>query len=794
MQNVDEIIKAIKEENTIDTREIIYKIVSKWYWFVLCGFIGVVGGFLYTRIVPEKYEMNASVIIKDEDKGMSIDKIFSGLNMGSKANVENHILMLQSFALNNEALRNLNLEVSWFSKGVFRDQEFYKNYPYLLKLNHKDKNVEDIKVNIIPLSENTFRIKAKGKYKEDGINYKVNLEQSGEFGRAFYSSDFSFTLSENPDFIEREDNDEYYFVVNNTSDLTKNYMERLGIDMVDEDADGILLSLEDRIPQRGVDYLNELIKSYLKYGLEEKNRTSQNTVHFIDGQIQNIVDSLKNAGNEFSNFRSQKGIVDLSQESKQVIERTKDLQVEKEMAERKVEYFKNLQRYMKDSNQMLSIASPSVLGIEDAGLNALVIKMVDLYSKKSSMSYVVKEENPALQMINNEIRTCQATLSENIKNLLKNTVVELNNINIQLDKIEMHLADLPKTEQQLINIKRSFDLNNELYTFLLQKRAEAAITKASNVPDANIMDIARLDTVEKKWPMNKIVLFLGLLLGMIIPLVIIMITDYFDDTIKSREELEKLCTLPVAAEIGRNKYNIDIPVYKYPRSVIAETFRSLRVNLEYLSDTKGPQIIAVHSMMPGEGKSFTALNLSSILAMNNKKVLLVGCDLRKPRLYKVFNGQNTKGLSSFLIDRHMYRELINETDQKNLFFTNSGTIPPNPSELIGNGKFKKFIEEAKKDFDYVILDNAPFLLVVDGLMVGEYADVNLIVVKQGYSSNKLILNLNKMKDNEKFKNPAIVLNDTVKKIYSYHKKNYNGYYEESARKSNSWNKLSKHSA
>ncbi len=794
--NIEELNDHIKdEEETFDIKEYLFKLISKWYWFALFAFIGISAGYLFSKMTPAKYKMNSSILVKDDEGGMSMDNLFDGLDLGGKTNVENHILMLQSYSLNQEAVRKLNLNVSWFNKGLFKDQELYGTYPFKVILNTELRNVAGIKIFISPIDDKKYNLSIKGNYidKKSGEKYKVNYKEKGQFGIPFQTQLFNFIITKNKEFEKLNEDPNYYFIINDLSKLTKAYINNLSVSLANKDANGIILTLEETVPQRGVDYLNALTSAYLRYGLEEKNRTSENTVRFIDNQIQGVIDSLKIAGTQFTKFRSEKGIVDLSAEAQQVIERVKDLQVEKELAQRKLDYFKSLQNYMTDADQMKNIAAPSVLGIADAGLNALVVKLGDLYSKRSSMSFVVKDENPALLMINKEIDNCLQSLGENIKNLLKNTTIELKSINSQLSDIEMHQATLPKTEQELINIKRNFDLNNDLYTYLLQKRAEAAITTASNVPDANILDPSSLDTTEQTGPKTILNLIIGIIFGLAIPFIYIIVSDYLDDTIKGIEVLEKSCKLPIAAEIARNRHNMDIPIVKYPRSSIAETFRKLRVNLQYLSESKNCKVIAIHSTIPGEGKSFTSSNLASILALDNKKVLLVGCDLRKPRLHKIFNSSNDKGLSSFLIDRNLYSEIILPTDQNNLFHTNSGPIPPNPSELIGNGKFKKFIEQAKKEFDYIVLDNAPVSLVVDGFLIGEYADTNLIVVRQGYSNIKQISFLNSLKNKEKFNNPAIILNDTISNRYSSSYRNINGYdnsyYEDSEIKRSLWKRI-----
>ncbi|MCW3786639.1 GumC family protein [Plebeiibacterium sediminum] len=797
MQNIDEIIEYMNNEQTIDIKSFLFRVLSKWYWFVIFGFIGLCLGFLFAKRKTATYNMNATVLIKDKDTGMSMDKIFDGLDVGGKTSVENHIFMLQSYSLNQQAVKSLNMDISWYYKGIFNDPELYASSPYIVDVNKNSKNLKGIKLFILPKSPKSFLLKMQGVYIENGVKYNLDSIEKGEYGVPFESNLFNFTITKNKNFNIQQ-NKEYYFKINDLNYLTNLFKSRLSVSQVNKKTNGIILSLTETVPQRGVDYLNALIDVYLKYDLESKNRTSENTIRFIDNQIQTVVDSLTITGNLFTEFRSKKGIVNLSQEASQVADRLKVLQTEKELAQRKMDYFKNLQTYMNDADQMKNIAVPSVLGIADAGLNALVVKLGELYNKKSTMSFVVKEENPAIKILNNEIDNCLNSLGENIKNLLQNTSIELRNINSQMNGVQVKLASLPKTEQQLINIKRTFDINNELYTFLLQKRAEAAITSASNIPDATVMDPARLETVIHTGLNNKIYLIIGLLLGFSIPLIIIFLYDFLDDTIKSYDELEKISKLPIIAEIPKSKYSMEIPIVKYPRSSIAENFRNLRMNLQYLSNSKDSKVIAIHSSIPGEGKTFTCLNLASVLAMDNKNVLLIGCDLRKPRLHKIFNSNNDIGVSSYLIGKHNYNEIIKATEQENLYYINAGPIPINPAELIGNGKFKDLIDQARKDFHYVVLDNAPLSFVVDGFLIGKYADINITVVRHGYSHKKQTSFINQLKDKDNFNNPAIILNGTSDKRYNTGYGKYGNYkeeyYDDIEEKVNFWKKLFRRSA
>ncbi|MBN2166757.1 MAG: polysaccharide biosynthesis tyrosine autokinase [Marinilabiliaceae bacterium] len=780
-QNIDELAALLKEEESIDIKEWLYRFLSNWYWFALFGILGLSLAFFINKTIPASYEVSGTILLSDENKS-GVETIFEGLNFKNKTNIENHMLMLQSYTLNRKTLENLNWEVFWYQKGLLKDVILYKNTPYKIHLNHNAYNITNVKITIEQTGNNTFQLNATGNTTIDGVMCDIEIDEKGSFGTPVISNNLNLTVNLS-DELTPDPEKSYYFIINDINQLTRNYQKALSVTQATKEADGIQFSLKGSHPGQMVDYLNELMKVYIAYGLDQKNKTSENTVRFIDAQLDNLVDSLTQAGENFTRFRSQKGIVDLSQEASLVMEKLQTLEEEKNTAGQRLEYYRNLRQYMGNADQMKAIVAPSVVGITDPTLNSQVMKLAELYQKKVSISYVAKENNPGLLMINEEIKTTISSLDENLRNLLNNAENELASLDRRFSDVQLQMAGLPKTEQELINIKRSFDLNNELYTFLLEKRAEAAITTASNVPDAQVLDPARKETTVPVGPKTTLNLLIGLILGLAIPFLFIILTEYFNDTIRNREELEKQSKLPFIGEVAHNQYQAEIPVLKHPRSGIAETFRGLRVNIQYLIKENDPKIIAIHSMIPGEGKTFTALNLASILAINNKKVLLVGCDLRKPRLHQIFASNNDKGLSNFLIGKESFDDIIKPTELETLFYVNSGPIPPNPSELISNTNFSTFIELAWTNFDYVILDNAPVTLVIDGLIVSKYASVNLMVLRQAFSHKKQIQYINQLAEKQQLNNIGLILNDTVHhnygKAYGAYGYGY-GYYDEAS--------------
>ena len=766
----------------ITIKDLVNQILSNWFWFALCGLFGICLGFIFYKYTPPNYSMKSMLLAKEEEQGVSIENLFGSNPFAGSSNLMNQVGILNSYTLHKQVLENLNWSYSWFKKDLFYDEDLYKNSPFILKLEDGFENSTGIPLNIIPISDKQYLVRVEGNSGWFGLKRDeliIEFEQIAEFGQVFHNDYFHFTL-EHISGRKYEQGAEYILMFNRIETLTLAYQKNLQINLVDEKADLIQLVLEGNNPERGVDYLNELAKEYLKFGLYQKNRASENTVNFIDAQLSEIVDSLQLAGQNFTDFRSKNRVVDLGQEAGLVMERLEEVESQASMAQLRLDYYNNLNAYINDAAQMERVVAPSVVGITDPTLNALVIRLSELYNKRGILAK--SGRNPSLNLIDHEIQITRESLEENLRNLLSNTEIELENLRQRKYRIDSQLATLPQTEQELIDIKRSFDLNNELYTFMLQKRAEAAITNASNVSDVQILDPSRLSTAVKVGPSLMKNLFFGGAMGIFIPLAITIFASAFSETITKKEELEGASSIPIIGTVVHNKTKSYLPVVEYPRSGISESIRSLRTNVYYSLKYQNNKVIAVHSMMTNEGKSFISLNLAASFAINNSKVLLLGADLRNPSLSHVLNCSKDRGLSTYLMGNHSFDDII-EWTKNNLSFIPAGPILPNPSELIGNGGFDNFLNQARERFEYIIIDNAPISLVTDGVLIGKSADLNLVIFRQGKSQKSQIKEINTVSANNIIPNLFLVFNDyqASKGGYGYgYGKGY-GYYSDDSK-------------
>ena len=760
----------------IDIKQLGSKLLRNWYWFVLLGFIGLAAGIIISKYSKQKYKVSSTILIKTDGTENTLSALFEDMGLkGKKTNVLNQVGVLKSYSLHLNALENLDWDQTWYATSLFGDVDLYQKEPFSVKVAAGNVQLKGIPIKITPISETDFTIKVDEEIEQNGYKKVIEFEAVGKFDVPFKNEHFSFSINKVKEYPFIVGN-EYILIFNDLSQIALNYQEMMEVKVADEESDIIYVSIESKQPARAANYLNELGKVYIAFGLSGKNRVANNTVNFIENQIAGVTESLHSAGEDFTDFRSQNRIVDLGQEGGIVIKKLEEIEQEEALSKMKIDYYKNLKQYLNDAGQMEDLIAPSVVGVTDPALNSLVLNLSDLYSQREVLSYTVQEKNPNLIALDKEIDYTKKVLEENISNLLNNSQIELSNLQQQKRRANTQLARLPKTEQNLIAMKRSFDLKNDLYTFLLQKRAEAGIAKAANDPDAQILDPARIDTALEIGPKKSQITVLGLFIGLILPLIFFTFYSYFDNRLNSIKDIENQSDLSVVGMIQYNKFKSELPAIEFPHSAISESFRGLKLNLQYLLKDKSSKVIAVHSSIAGEGKSFVTLNLAASIAVN-KKVLLIEADMRKPRLFEVLGHVNDKGLSNYLNGKYGFEEVVKATKIKGLNFVAAGPVPFYPSELLNNGLLEKFIEEAKKSYDYIIFDNAPASIVNDAMMIAPFADANLFVLKLKSSTKNQLEYVNRVANEGIIKNMVITLNNVTSESNGFNNKSY-GYYNE----------------
>lgn len=759
----------IEEEKTgepIDLKKIFYLLVRQWKWFLLFGMLGIAVAYSYNNLSKPRYTVSASILVPEKSTGLDIKSVFEGVLDQQSNNIYNQIEILKSYYPINQTLINLSWRTSWYKKDLLIWKGIYNREPFIVKEAANFENLEGIPIIITPTSGESYTISVNDVVKHNNVKRKVVFEGQGTFGQPFVNNNFNFTLVKK-DVNSAVPKGEYKFVFNNLNENTLAYQARLEVELKVKMSDLVKCTITGEEPEKDGEFLNELIKVYIEGKINLQNEAQKRTLEFIANQLSGISDSLNVAGTKFTEFRAQNKIIDIGQQGTLVMNNLKEIESERAKSQMQLDYFNNLSTYLSNPSDGKQLVSPSVVGIQDALLNTLVLKMGDLYSRRQTMLFSAKDNNPAVTIIDKEMVQTRVLINENLRNLIENAAASVKTLKDRQDRIGSELNQLPEKEQQMITIKREFEVTNEIYTFLLKKRAETNIALASSVSDVQVIDIARSGDSEPLGLPGRMILILGFIMGIALPLGIILFMNSFDDRIRSQEDIENKTAIPIIGNIIHDPTNSPITVSNNPKSIIAESFRTLRTNLQFMLSVPGHKIISIHSTNPGEGKSFTAVNLASILAMNNKSVLLIGADLRKPKLHQVFNFSNEHGLSTYLIGYDTIEQVILPTTIKNLSLMPSGPIPPNPAEILGKAEMKTLLDTVRARYDYVILDNAPVSLVTDGIIVSQLSDLNIFILRYGVSHKHQLEMINQYATKKTISHIAIVVNDIKSNAFGY---------------------------
>jgi len=758
----------IYQEESIDIKKYLFKFLANWYWFAIALSLALAIAYMVNRYSEPTYTISSSLIISDKQSDVaSVEAIIEEMGRSRirrKATVVNEISILKSYKMARLALEELDFGISYVGVGKreIAESKLYHNCPFIVIPDTSFAQLNNYPVNIKIISDKEYLLE---------INDKFDIHIELKFGEVFSSDIFKFKVElRNPETFnfKKDNSNKYFFKFQNLNSLANQYRSKLNIGVNDEKGSILNLKMNGFVPERMATYLNKLSDVYIRSALIEKNERAENTLNFIDEQLNVIVKDLNAAEIRLQDFRTHNKVINLSQKGTILYNELTSIQNDRFTYDVKAKYLNYLDSNLQKSEQNTSIVAPSVLGIIDPSLQKLIETYNSRLSEKNKFTLIAQEDAPNIIIIQNEINNLKKTLADFIVSARKTNKIALQAFNQKQDLINQQIYQLPANERQQINIEREYKLNNELYTFLLEKRAEAGITKASNVADNKILDIARPENSQQLTPKRSQNYMIALLLGLGIPGAIILALDFLNTKIEDKKDIERNTQIPIIATIGHNETQSSIPIYLDPKSSLAESFRSLRTNLQFILREKEQKVIMITSTVSGEGKTFAAINLASIMAMTGKKVLLVGLDLRKPSLHKIFDVPNETGISSYLSKQSKYENITKETSIENLYLAPSGPIPPNPAELIETEQMKTFFSTAEKSFDYIIVDTPPIALVTDALLISQYSHANLFMIRQRYSSTHVFDLINKLKQDQKISHMNILVNDLkMPKYYGY---------------------------
>ncbi len=792
-----------------DLLRIFYRLTGYWLLFLVSLVIALSLAFAYVRYTEAVYKVSTSILLRDDsqkDAGMA--SLFKELGIGSgKKNLENEIEVLKSTPLIKKAIERLDFKVFYFAEGNISTTEIYHKNPFIVSIDTLSEEFINLPIYIKKLNQNEYQLytqNEKAFFDPDTRSFSqknassLPLRCNLQFGITYPIDGTRFSVSCNKKALEEFDkNSSFFFIYTDPRAVAENYKSRLNIRQTNKMSTILDMSLTGKSLLKETDFLNKLVEVYMEGLLDQKNQVASNTIKFIDDQLTGITVSLQDAEEELKYFRANNKIMDLSFAASNAFTKLDALETEKATEEVKRKYYEYLLKYVKENSAVKDVVAPSSIGIADPLLTSLIQQLSKLGTEKSVLAISAKEKNPSWFVLEDKINSVKKELIENIRGLIANSRITSDDLGRRIAVLEKSVNQLPDNERKLVNIQRKFNLNDNIYTYLLQKRAEAGISRAANMPDCQVVEKADAGTATLVAPKKLVVFSMALFFGLMLPALFAFARIWLNDKILSKEDLENESNIPIVGMVGNKTQPSNLVTYNNPRSPITEDFRSIKLNLPYVQPNRDLKVICVTSSVPGEGKTFCSVNLASVFALSGKRTLVLFADLRRPRIDKDLAVNTEMGLSNILIGRNTIDQVVQESSIPNLFVLPAGPTPPNPAELLGTPLMRQTIEVLKKDFDIIVIDTPPIGLVSDTLLMLEYSDANCYIVRHNYTRKIFLRKINEMYDEKRIQNVCLIINDIEGESvgygygYGYRYGGYGyqyGYFEE--KEESLWKKIS----
>jgi len=743
-----------EKDSGLDIKRILFLVLKYWYFILISLIIGLVVAYMINRYTIRIYPVSMTILIKDEpEKDNSIvDLLYNGRGFTPGKNYYNEEILLKSYPLIRKAVDSLDFNISVLKEGDIKTTEIYP-IPFNIKIDSASSSSfisQQFKIRIV--NQDEFEIG------NDSNVYSKRFK----FGKKIQRNGLVFSIGRlGLDNI----GDKYIIRFLNNNNIARSYTGRLNVSWLQKGASIIELRVNGPTPSKEANFLMQLAKTYQHEDLMEKNQSASRTVSFIDEQLQTIRDSLVILETSLQEFKETNYVTGLKDEAVRYYDQMEE--VSRKEAELLIhdKYLTYLKNYLKNRSNFEELTTPASVGVNNELLSSQVKSLIDLQLNKNKLKRNSSTDNPYLDELDNQISDIKEAILGTISSLSASMELALAATRSEIKSLKVQLAQLPRAEREYISLNRLFKLSENLYLILMEKKAEASITRASNTSDIAIVNPPA--TGGPITPQTRKNYILAIVFGLGIPLGLIILFDLLNNKIKFKEDIEKYTNIPFMGVIGHNNLNSNLIVEASPRSAIAESFRSIRSNLNFFVNDISNKIILTTSALSGEGKTFFSNNLALIHAYSGKKTLLVGADMRRPKILKDFKLKRDIGLSDYLAGERDLDQIIQKTRFVDLDIINSGTVPPNPSELLLKPSTERLFNELRKRYDYIIIDSPPVGLVTDAVILSQIADHTIYVVRQGYTPVATLNNINEMHKYEKFKSISIVFNDISVNKYGY---------------------------
>lgn len=764
------------DEEKVNYQELLFRYIIHWPWFVASLLVCLIGAWVYLHFQTPVYQVSASIMIKDDKKGgnsgsADLENLGLGGVITSAQSIDNEIEVLRSKTILKEVVNSLELYITYYDEDEFPKREMYKTSPVVVNLTAQEAD----KLPSAALID--MQLSSDGGL---DVNLKVGLnEYNKRFDKlpAVFPTNvgtFGFTLRDsllNGQVEGRKDVRHISAVVSQPFGMAKGYQWALTIAPTSKATSVATVSLVNTNIQRGQDFINKLMEMYNRNTNNDKNEVAEKTREFINERIKIIDEELGNTEEKLETFKRNAGLTDISSDAQLAVSGNAEYEKKRVENGTQINLVRDLAKYINNPLNEYEVL-PSNIGLTDNGLTTQLERYNELVIERKRLLRTSTENNPMIINLDMSIRAMKANVKAAIDGTLQGLLIVKADLDREASRFSRRISDAPGQERQYVSIARQQEIKAGLYLMLLQKREENAITLAATANNAKIIDepVAEGGPVS---PKPKMIYMIALVLGVGLPVGIIFLIGLTKYKIEGRGDVEKLTRLPIVGDVPLTAEKTgSIAVFENQNNLMSETFRNVRTNLQFMlkNDQK---VILVTSTVSGEGKSFISANLAISLSLLGKKVVIVGLDIRKPGLNKVFNiSRKEQGITQYLSNPEKnLMDFVQASDvSKSLYILPGGTVPPNPTELLARDGLDKAIETLKKNFDYVILDTAPVGMVTDTLLIGRVADLSVYVCRADYTRKAEYTLINELAENNKLPNLCTVINglDLQKKKYGYY--------------------------
>ncbi len=767
----------------LDIQKTLKVIARKWHWYLIAILVCFVSTMIFNKLTTPKYLVTSSLYIKEgasstTEKAQEFMQNFMLFNQ--QRTYQNEMLVIGSSPLIKQAIQKLNLEITYYQKEGFAYYEKYNLSPFMVVFDSLHAQALNTDFNIEFAQDGRFTIKAKqgnvatyeyGTQKRRKTNDDINLRETAFPGDVIEGDHYRFRIQITkvealPEFAGKK----FRFRFNDMRNLERKISEALTIEPANPEVSVVNISLKWPSAEQAVDFIDALTGIYLQKNLNRKNHLANNTLKYINEQLTQIQDSLSYAEKKLERFRSSRQIMDIGNKTTRVFDRLQQLEVERTNMEREFKYYQYLESYFNENTDLSDLVVPSSMGIPDKTLNELIRDLIILVNQRNELIARNQQKSPYLKNLEIQIENLKKPILENIRFAVSTLGKNVADVEQTIATIKKEVGQLPETERQLIGFERKFQLNDGIYTYLLERQAEAQIAKSSNLPEHEIVEPARfMDII---YPNSRINYSLALFIALVLPTLLIFGIDFFDDRIRSEDDLKDHFRLPIAGHVTRNGNESLYNDKNQENTLLTESFRTIRTNLTFLSKGNKLQTILITSSLAGEGKSFIARHLAAAYAQMGRKTVLVGFDLRKNDQFKEIAYTDQQTLASYYTNQSRIEDIIVPLEQQNLHVIPSGAIPPNPLELITGEQTEQLMDRLKKEFDHIIIDTPPVGIVSDAYLLMQHAQIVLFVTREKLSHKRIIQSIIGDLDDKEIKNVAFILNDSSLTNRKYQYKYY----------------------